>query len=123
MRRLVSDECGDMAVNLHDAVVSGDVVDVRRLVAAGADVDEQRGEARSMPLHWAAHVGQVEVMRVLVELGANKDAKCAGGATPLHHAARTGHAAAVSVLIELGAQIDAQDANGDTSATVRRRRC
>jgi hypothetical protein len=40
--RLVSDECGDMAVDLYDAAKSGDVVEVRRLVAAGADVEEPR---------------------------------------------------------------------------------
>jgi hypothetical protein len=55
----VSDECGDMAMNLHDAAHHGEVLEVRLLEAAGADVEEQRGETRSRPLHWAAHVGQV----------------------------------------------------------------
>ena len=62
-------------MNLHDAAVRGDVAEVRRMVAAGADLEEQRGEARSMPLHWAAHVGQVEVMRVLVELGQKREGR------------------------------------------------
>jgi hypothetical protein len=38
--RLVSDVCGDMVLNLYKAVESGDVAEVRRLVAAGADVEE-----------------------------------------------------------------------------------
>jgi ankyrin repeat protein len=37
-----------------------------------------------MPLHWAAAVGQVETVKVLVELGADKDAKDVDGATPLY---------------------------------------
>jgi hypothetical protein len=32
--------CGDMVLNLHAAVASGDVAEVRRLVTAGADVEE-----------------------------------------------------------------------------------
>jgi hypothetical protein len=35
VRRLLPDGCGDMAMNLYDAVKSGDVVELRRLVAAG----------------------------------------------------------------------------------------
>jgi ankyrin repeat protein len=63
-----------MATNLHEAVEFGDVTDVRRLVAAGADVEEKRGEHTARPLHVAANYGQVEVLTVLVELGADKDA-------------------------------------------------
>ena len=74
----MSDGCGDMETNLHEAAINDDVAEVRRLVAAGADVDEQRGEFGMRPLHWAAEVGQVEVMGVLVELGADKDARTAG---------------------------------------------
>ena len=64
-----------METNLSEAAVSGDVVDVRRLVAGGADVDEPRGERGWRPVHVAAVNGHVEVIRVLVELGVNKEAK------------------------------------------------
>ena len=85
----MSDECGDMAVDLYDAAKSGDVVEVRRLVAAGADVEEQWGEFGMRPLHEAASQGQVEVITVLVELGVDKEAKTAG-MTPLHLAVCSG---------------------------------
>jgi hypothetical protein len=51
------------------------VAEVRRLVAAGADVEEELGELGLRSLHVAAGYGQVEVLKVLVELGANKEAK------------------------------------------------
>jgi ankyrin repeat protein len=105
----VSDGCGDMAMNLHEAVESGDVVEVRRLVAAGADVEEQRGEHGLRPLHWTADHGHVEVLRVLVELGANKEAKTVTGLTPLHVAALRGRVEAMKVLVQLGVDKEAKD--------------
>ena len=63
-----------MVMDLYDAAKSGDVVEVRRLVAAGADVEEERGELEWRALHVAAGHGQVEVIKVLVELGADKEA-------------------------------------------------
>jgi hypothetical protein len=42
----VSDGCGDMATNLSDAAMNEDVVEVRRVVAAGADVEEQRASMK-----------------------------------------------------------------------------
>jgi ankyrin repeat protein len=107
-----------MTTNLHDAVEFGDVTEVRRLVAAGADVDEEWGEARMRPLHVAAGEGQVEVLIVLVELGANTDAKDVNGTTPLHHAAGNGQVEAVKVLAQLGADIAARTPHGDTPLQV-----
>jgi hypothetical protein len=46
----------------------GDVAEMRRLVAAGVDVDEL-GEDEGTALLWAAYYGHVEAIRVLVELG------------------------------------------------------
>ena len=56
--RLVSDGCGDMAMNLHDAAADGDVAEARRLVAAGADVEEQRGQYGRRPLHRRHRTGR-----------------------------------------------------------------
>ena len=86
VRRLVSDGFGDMNPHvaalgmwpdLYRAARNGDLAEVRRLVAAGADVDEL-GPTGMSPLQVAVVTGQVEMIRVLVELGANTEAKGAG---------------------------------------------
>jgi hypothetical protein len=62
----------------------------------------------------AAANGQVDVIRVLVELGANKNAKSAAGMTPLLCAAANGHVEAIKVLVQLGADIAARLVTGET---------
>jgi hypothetical protein len=98
-------------MTLHQAAQSGDVVEMRRLMAAGADVDE-RDVNRVTALHWAADEGHVEVLRVLME---DKDAKDANGWTALHWAAFKGHVEAMRLLMESGADMDAKDADGWTA--------
>ena len=72
------------------------------LVKAAAKEDVQ--------LHWAAGFGRVEPVKVLVELGAGKEAKRDDRSTPLHDAAREGHVAAMRLLVVLGADMEAEDA-------------
>jgi hypothetical protein len=106
-----------MATNLHEAVEFGDVTEVRRLVAAGADVEE-RGEFGTRPLHQAARYAHVEVLTVLVELGADKEAKADYGMTPLHCAVSIGHVEAMKVLVQMGADIAARTDDGETPLQV-----
>ena len=64
-------------------------------------------------LHWAAIEGHEETVRVLVELGANIEARdTTTGSTPLHLAAIEGHEETVRALVELGANIEARDTKG-----------
>jgi ankyrin repeat protein len=116
-RRLVSDGFGDMWTDLYGAALNGDVAEVRRLVAAGADVDEA-GPAGWTPLYVAAMNGRVEVIRVLVEGGANTEVKNAPGWTALHAAAFTGELEAVKALAECGANIGARNDAGRTPLEV-----
>ena len=52
------------------------------------------------PLFVAAEKGDLEVVRLLVESGANKDQGTTGkGATPLYIAARNGHLEVVRLLV------------------------
>jgi ankyrin repeat protein len=104
-----------MPTSLLLAAHCGDIVEMRRLVAAGADV-EQQGDRGARPLHVAAGNGQAEAIKVLVQLGVNKEAKTAGGMTALHHqAAESGQVAVIKALIHLGADKEAKGADGGTA--------
>jgi ankyrin repeat protein len=60
-------------------------------------------------------MAHLEVLRVLlVELGADKEAKDASRATALHYAAGNGHAEAIKLLVQLGVNKEAKDASGGT---------
>ena len=61
-------------MELYQAVSRGDVAELRRLVASGMNVDVLDEDGWTALLY-AALNGHVEAIRVLVELGANKDAK------------------------------------------------
>ena len=54
-----------MTSNLRAAARSGDVAEVRRLVAAGADKDAKDANGATA-LHCAADNGHVEVIKLLV---------------------------------------------------------
>jgi ankyrin repeat protein len=67
------------------------------------------------PLHWAAGTGKYEMMRILLEHGANVNARDKDGATPLHRASQNLHITAMKILVEeYKADINARDANGFT---------
>lgn len=76
--------------DLWRAASIGDVSAIRRLTAAGSDINAKRrnlsveGDA---PLHFAARHSQSEAVRALVELCAKVDARTDHGTTPLIAAA------------------------------------
>jgi ankyrin repeat protein len=58
-----------MDTAMFAAARSGDDGEIRRLVTAGADVEESDARGRR-PMHVAATHGRVDVIRTLAELGA-----------------------------------------------------
>ncbi len=66
------------------------------------------------PLHVAAVRGSIEEIEVLLQNGANINAKGEYDLTPLHHAAEHGHLAAVKILLENGADSSLEDIHGCT---------
>jgi uncharacterized protein len=83
----------------------------RALLAAGAPVDGEPG-APETPLITAASYGDAEVARVLIEAGADPDARAAPdaggvpGGTALLHAAVFGMTDVLDLLVDAGARID-----------------
>ncbi len=63
----------DAYTGLHAAAARGEVAEIARLVAGGADMNGRDGYRRT-PLHVAAYRSQLDAMRALVKAGANPNA-------------------------------------------------
>ena len=106
-----------MAGEIHTAAANGDLDQVKSLLAGDATLvsAEDQNATRDLPLHSAAGAGHLEVVRYLVEAGAEVDGGDSDGSTPLHVAAMRGHLACVEYLVEKGADVAYQDRNGSWS--------
>ena len=102
---------------LHGAAWTGDVSEVKRLIAEGADVNHI-DTAHETPLHGAAAWGHADVVRVLVASGARVNVPGTTGLSPLHWAAGWGNLETVRVLLESGSDIHALNEFGKTAAGV-----
>jgi ankyrin repeat protein len=98
----------DGSTPLQWAVHKGDVAEVKRLLAAGADVSvANRYGATAMGL--AAEVGDDEILKLLLQAGADADSPNPDGQTALLAVARTGNVEAARLLLEFGATVDARE--------------
>jgi ankyrin repeat protein len=98
---------------LHQAAAAGDIEQVRKLLAQGADVNEKDKDG-STPLHEATGNGWIDVVQLLLEKGANVEAADASGRTPLHRASRWGTRYICALLLDKGASVKATDSLGNT---------
>ena len=86
----------------------------RLLLDRGAEVDAESGPIRTRPLHMAARRGHVPIAAVLIEHGADIEARDIDGATPLRRAVNCGHPDIVALLLAHGADPHAPDRRGRT---------
>lgn len=97
------------------AVFFGQPEVVTALIAAGADVNQSSRESMKVtPLASAAAAKQTGIARLLIEHGANVNARAAGGHIPLHEASANGNIELVRLLIEKGADVNAKTDDGKT---------
>jgi ankyrin repeat protein len=104
-----------LAGALHVAAGDGDRTDlVRRLLDRGVDVNAEWGGTALMS---AAYYGNLDILKLLIERGANVHAVNKEGETALHYGARGLRPSIkiVGTLLGSGAQVNAQDHNGRTA--------
>jgi ankyrin repeat protein len=68
---------------IHEAVKEGNLVDVKRHVNNGADINAMEDKRGWTPLMLATLYGHLDIVKVLVEKGANVSAKGKDGRTPI----------------------------------------
>lgn len=103
-----------LASEIHEAVIAGNVEQVRILLAASPAVVNERDTAQSLPLHLAAYHGQTAIIEILLSQGADINAGDRENTSPLTVAAMLNQMDAVRVLTERGASVTAKDVNGVT---------
>jgi ankyrin repeat protein len=101
---------------VQEAIRAGDADTVRALTTTEPHLLASRTAPLGWtPLHIAAAVGNVETLRILLDAGADINARDTDiAATPLHVAIGFGQADAGRLLVERGADISARNADGAT---------
>jgi len=88
------------------------------------DADPQQISARTpdqdQPLHLAVWNRCTDIVRLLIDRGADVNGRGDSGSTPMHYAARYGGVPMVSLLAQAGASLEAEDDNGFTPLQVSR---
>src|SRR5439155_23219737 len=91
----------------------------RELIERGADVNAAaKNPQRVAPVHAAVTVGDFETMRLLLDRGANPNARQESGFTALHGAAGHGDIEMAKLLLEFGADPKLKTDDGKDAAAV-----
>jgi ankyrin repeat protein len=101
--------------SLLEAAKSGDVNIAKvSFKCSSSDSCNDDDRYRSTPLTYAAIYGHLEVVRVLLEEGANVNRTDSVVYTALHHAAWNGHLDLCRLLLDWGAKVDALNKSRNT---------
>jgi ankyrin repeat protein/tetratricopeptide (TPR) repeat protein len=95
----------EMLRPLHKAVEKGDPDKIKTLLKKDGELMDSGDEKNRTPLAVAAARGHKELVRFLVNNGANVNAKDINGCTPLMRAKQKGHVEIVNMLLAKGADI------------------
>jgi len=85
---------------------------VRMLEMRSIDVEAKGGEYEWTCLMMSAYYGHLAICRLLIDKGAQVEAKDVVGRTPLHWAASGGRVEIVRLLCDRGAYVEARDIDG-----------
>jgi len=102
------------AGEIHEAIKQGDIEKVRQLIAKDASLLEVKDTDGSPPLNISASVANLEMVKLLLDMGANINAGDNESSNVLHCAAIANSVPIVDFLLDKGMNINVQDANGLT---------
>ena len=95
------------------AASRGDAVAIRHLVSLGADVNAESQDGMT-PLLWGIQKRRIEVVRLLIELGANTNFVASNGTPLIFFAITSGGEDIALAVVEGGVDVNARDIDGMT---------
>jgi len=104
----------DPLIRLFGAVAAGSLHRVRDLLTRHPELVRATSTKGMSPAHFAACFGRTQVLRELLERGADVHARNWRGEDPLLRASQRGHVGAIALLLEHGADPLSTDKDGDS---------
>ena len=87
---------------ISELIQKGDIDSIKRIVTP-KNVNKIRDNLGTSLMHVSAEFGRTEILRYLLSIGGDSNARDRYNHTPLHFAANNGHLGAVKVLLKFGA--------------------
>jgi len=103
------------SIDIHTAVLSGNLEVVKQHIEAGTDINEKEAMSGSTPLITAASFDKPEIAKALIDANANLSLKNNDGSTALHSASFFGRIEIVQMLIDAKADTTIRNNFGATA--------
>ena len=103
------------AIDIHAAVVSGNVEAIKQHLAAGTNINEKDPFGGSSPLISASLFGKTEIAKILIDAGAKINVQNNDGSTALHTAAFFCRPEIVAMLLKKDASRTTKNNFGSTA--------
>lgn len=100
--------------SLFDAIKTRNVKSVCDFLSQGLNANEKNNDYSSSPLELAIECGDRDIVKLLLDAGANVHGENDYGITPLHRAVFHADLEIVELLLDFGANVNARDNLGDT---------
>lgn len=102
-------------LGLHMAVIQGNLEAVKQHIQIGSNLDEKEPAGGSSPLITASLFGKTEIVKALIEAGADVNFRNNEGSTPLHTAAFFCQTEIMEALLANGADASVKNNAGSTA--------
>ena len=101
-------------LSLHAAIAKGDYANALKMIEQGTDIEAKDPGAGASPLHYAVMKGEMPLVGLLVQRGADVNSRTKSGTSPLHTAVLYGRFEVAEYLLEKGSNVNAKSASGAT---------
>lgn len=110
----VSPKAAAAPQSLQAAIARGDYANALKMIEGGTDIEAKDPGAGASALHYAVMKGEMPLVGLLVQRGADVNSRTKSGTTPLHTAVLYGRYEVAEYLLDKGSEVNAKSAGGAT---------